>query len=172
MPAPAWVLYHWKLSNLPATAPTLEDCYQYSLAKPGDQEALDNVFTRAYLTEIGWSTDVDERIERTARIVRDRLSDATADFLAVRHGSRIIAASVVVDNPEAEEHFASGVCVLDEYRCRGLGTYLLYQSLERLRQAGLEEARALTKAGIAADKYLYGKFGGRREALSPAASGG
>ena len=61
-----------------------------------------------------------------------------------------------------------GVCVLNEYRCRGLGTYLLHDSLRRLHERGLEEARLVTRKGLPADRYLYPKFGGVRARCSSA----
>jgi len=167
MPLPTRVRYTWNLAVLPATTPPLDKCYQFSLAKACDEEALLTALTRAYTTELGWSTEMDESLARIAKLVDNRLADGTADFLVLRHGSRIIAGSALIDNPEAPEQFASGVCVLDEYRCRGLGTYLLYQSLLRLKEAGLGEASAMTKIGITADRYLYGKFGGQREVIQP-----
>jgi ribosomal protein S18 acetylase RimI-like enzyme len=58
--------------------------------------------------------------------------------------------------------------VLNEYRCRGLGTYLLQESLRRLKERGLEEARVVTRKGLTADRYLYPKFGGERVVLTGA----
>ena len=59
-----------------------------------------------------------------------------------------------------------GVCVLNEYRCRGLGTFILHESLRRLKERGLEEARVVTRKGLPADRYLYPKFGGLRDVLT------
>jgi ribosomal protein S18 acetylase RimI-like enzyme len=49
--------------------------------------------------------------------------------------------------------------------CRGLGTCLLYESLRRLRDRGLDQARVVTKKNIPADRYLYPKFGSTRVVL-------
>ena len=83
-------------------------------------------------------------------------------FIAIKHGARIIAASAIRDSGDKVSNLPLGVCVLNEYRCRGLGTYLLHESLRRLRDRGLKEARVVTRKGLPADRYLYPKFGGER----------
>ena len=65
--------------------------------------------------------------------------------LALRHGLRMIGASILVPDPTAGNHLTPGPCVLMEYRNRGLGTALLEESLRQLRAAGLSRAAGLTK---------------------------
>lgn len=163
-----WVRFSWDLTALPATAPTLEDCYQFGLAKASDEEALHEAMTRSYTAEVAWSTQLDDRLALLDLLIKDRLADGTADFLILRHGSRIIAGSALIDDPEASEQLASGVCVMDEYRNRGLGAYLLYESLAKLKASGLKSASVVTKVGVTADRYLYGKFGGKSKPYTPA----
>jgi predicted N-acetyltransferase YhbS len=55
--------------------------------------------------------------------------------LVICHGQRIIGASALSTEMDAENHLLSGPCVLMEYRNRGLGTALLYYSLKQLRTA-------------------------------------
>ena len=74
------------------------------------------------------------------------------------HGTRIIGASLLDPDPEAESNLVTGPCILNEYRSRGIGTALLYLSLRALRDAGLSEARALTKGNVPAAKFVYTKF--------------
>lgn len=166
MPLVHWVRFTWELASLPATAPAIDSCYLFGEAKPVDAEALHTALTRAYTAEVAWSTDLDERLRRVNRLVEERLADGTADFLVLRHGPRIIAGSILIDNPEASEHLASGVGVMDEYRCRGLGTFLLHQSLARLKAAGLSSASVTTKEGVTAERYLYGKYGAKRTPIT------
>ena len=77
----------------------------------------------------------------------------------------MIGTSAFRDSGDKVSNLPLGVCVLNEYRCRGLGTYLLYDSLRRLRDRGLKEARLVTRKGLPADRYLYSKFGGQRTVL-------
>lgn len=123
--------------------------------------------TRAYTAEVAWSTQLDDRLALVDRLIKDRLADGTAEFLVLRHGSRIIAASALIDDPAADTQLASGVCVMDEYRNRGLGAFLLYESLTKLKASGLKSAAVVTRVGVTAERYLYGKFGGKRESYTP-----
>ena len=79
--------------------------------------------------------------------------------LVLTHGPRIIAASVLNTEVDADSHLVSGPCVLSEYCNRGLGTALLHASLLQLREAGLTKAAAITKENTAAGKFVYRKFG-------------
>jgi GNAT superfamily N-acetyltransferase len=88
-----------------------------------------------------------------------------ATFISIKHGARIIAASAIRDSGDKVSNLPLGVCVLNEYRCRGLGTFILYDSLRRLRERGLDEARLVSKKGLTADRFLYPKFGGKRVEL-------
>lgn len=161
-----WVRFTWDLNALPSTAPALETCYLYGIAKTSDEEALLEAMTRSYTAEVAWSTQLDDRLARVDRLIKDRLADGTADFLVLRHGTRIIAASALIDDPEADEQLASGICVMDEYQNRGLGAYLLYESLAKLKASGLKSAAVVTRVGVTAERYLYEKFGGKRQKVS------
>ena len=162
MKSTIWVQFSWDLAKLPTRPPGIESGYHFGAAKAADREDLENTLIRAYTAERNWSVDLDDRLQKVHLLIRERLSDGTADFLVLRHGNRIIGGSAVIDDPEASEHLASGVCILDEYRCRGLGSYLLYESLQRLKAGGLAHASVLTKNGVAAERFLYPKFGGKR----------
>jgi GNAT superfamily N-acetyltransferase len=80
--------------------------------------------------------------------------------LALRHGSRIIGASVLCLDPAAENHFAPGPCILMEYRNRGFGTRLLQTSLQLLRDSGLSRASGLARELSPVAKFLYPKYNG------------
>ena len=89
-------------------------------------------------------------------------------FVAIKHGTRIIGATAIRDAGDKVSNLPLGVCVLNEYRYRGLGTYLLHESLRRLKERGLEEARVVTRKGLPADKYLYPKYSSERVVLTGA----
>ena len=80
--------------------------------------------------------------------------------LALRHGLRMIGASILIPASTSENHLSPGPCVLMEYRNRGLGTALLGESLRRLQEAGLSRATAHTKSNAPVAKFLYPKFNG------------
>ena len=83
----------------------------------------------------------------TLNLFRDRLENADRSIaferesvpaLVITHGQRIIAASVLNTEVDADSHLVSGPCVLSEYCNRGLGSALLRKTLKQLRDAGLD----------------------------------
>ena len=118
--------------------------------------------------EPAWSDDLAVRVKLAEEIIEDAFPAGEVTFIAVKHGARIIATSAIRDAGDKISNMPVGVCVLNEYRCRGLGTFLLHESLRRLRERGLEEAHLVTKKGLPADKYLYPKFDRKRVELDAA----
>jgi len=82
--------------------------------------------------------------------------------LILTHGVRIIGASGLSSEHDAQRHLLTGPCVSMEYRNRGLGSALLAQSLRELKNAGLTTVRGVTKRGSAAAQFIYPKFGSTR----------
>jgi GNAT superfamily N-acetyltransferase len=161
----AWVQFSWDLKNLPVEAPKLAPRYTAEAASIEDRDLLLAAVTRSVSMESGWSDDLTSRIKLAEEIVGTAFPAGEVSFIAIKHGARIIAASALRDSADKVSNLPLGISVLNEYRCRGLGTYLLYESLRRLRERGLDQARVVTKKGITADRYLYPKFGSTRVVL-------
>jgi N-acetylglutamate synthase-like GNAT family acetyltransferase len=115
--------------------------------------------------EPAWSDDLAARVKLAEEIIQTAFPAGEVAFVAVKHGARIIGTAAIRDAGDKVSNLPLGVCVLNEYRCRGLGTYLLHESLRRLKERGLEQARLMTKKGLTADRFLYPKFGGTRVVL-------
>ena len=160
-----WVQFSWNLNDLPATAPKLPPSYMLEAASLEDRALLLAAVGRSYSMESAWSDDLTARIRLVEEIINVDFAAGEVSFLAIKHGSRVIGASAIRDSGDKVSNLPLGVSVLNEYRCRGLGTFLLYESLRRLRERGLEEARVVTKKGVPADRYLYPKFGSTRVVL-------
>jgi len=88
----------------------------------------------------------------------------TVPAIVITHGPRIIAASVLNTDPDADSNLISGPSVLSEYGNRGLGTALLHASLQQLGEAGLVQAAGITKENSTACKFVYPKFGSEGKA--------
>ena len=56
----------------------------------------------------------------------------------------------------------TGVVVRSSERNRGIGSRLLYRSLQDIKAEGLHKAEVETREGITASKYLYPKYGGKK----------
>lgn len=158
---PTWVQFTWDLTALPTNAPTLESRYTLNSATTADAELLDAAITRSYTMEQGWSNHLHLRLAQIRRSIQEDLPTGKTNFIVIRHGARIIAGSGIREQGDATINFVTGVCVLNEYRCRGLGTFLLHESLRQLREKGLKTAHAITKKGVTAERFLYTKFGGK-----------
>jgi hypothetical protein len=161
----AWVQFSWNLKTLPEEGPKLPPRYTIEAASIEDRPLLLAAVTRSLSMESGWSDDLTSRIKLSEEIVNTAFPSGEVAFIAIKHGARIIAAAAIRDAGDKVSNLPLGVSVLNEYRCRGLGTCLLYESLRRLRDRGLDQARVVTKKNIPADRYLYPKFGSTRVVL-------
>ncbi len=154
------------LKTLPAETPKLRSRYTAESATLDDRALLSAAVTRSMSMEPAWSDDLAVRVKLAEEIVQNAFPAGEVSFVAIKHGARIIGAAAIRDAGDKVSNLPLGVCVLNEYRCRGLGTYLLHESLRRLKERGLEEARLVTRKGLTADRFLYPKFGGVRAMLS------
>ena len=157
-----WVRFNWDLEKLPALGEALPAHYHFAPAKPDDEDDVREVISRSFAHDTGWG----DAIHLVNGMLDGWLKRAFADeaggaqCLTLRHGLRIIGATILLPTGVLENHLEPGPCVLMEYRNRGLGTALLAQSLRHLREAGLSHASARAKDNSPVAKFLYPKFNG------------
>ena len=163
-----WVQFTWNLKTLTAEVPKIDPRYVVEAATQDDRNLLLAAVSRSMSMEPAWSDDLSTRVKLAEEIVQTAFPAGEVSFVAIKHGSRIIGASAIRDAGDKVSNLPLGVCVLNEYRCRGLGTFLLHESLRRLKERGLDEARLVTRKGLPADRFLYPKFGGVRAVLTGA----
>jgi len=161
-----WVQFTWSLKKLPAESPKLDARYSAEAAIPEDRALLLAAITRSLSMEPAWSDDLTARVRLAEGIIANEWPAGEVTFLAIKHGARVVGASAFRDSGDKVSNLPLGVCVLNEYRCRGIGTYLLHETLRRLKERGLEEARLVTRKGLPADRYLYPKYSGERVVLA------
>jgi N-acetylglutamate synthase-like GNAT family acetyltransferase len=155
-----WIQFTWDFTKLPAVPPVFDRRYALNMAVPADARDLDACLSRAYSTEHGWTLEMKRRLSAIHTMVERDLPEGLMDFIVVRHGTRIIAACAINSREDAQSHMPTGICVLSEYRCRGIGSYLLYECLRQIQERGLSVARVITRKGITAERFLYPKYGG------------
>ncbi len=156
---PHWATFHWKLNNLPAEAPRhLVKSTELRTATEDDAAVIWTAMERSFATEQAWGMQLLERLRMLRKTVYDGLKEKKVRFLLIEHGRRIVAGSGLIEDAQSEVQLATGIWVMEEYRCRGLGHYLLHQSLKQLADSGLNEAAVVTRSNTAAAKYLYPKF--------------
>lgn len=155
---PHWLKFTWKLKELPAEAPThAVKAVELRKAEAPDAAPLWAMMERAFSTEMAWGMLLPERLKHLREAVHEGIEQKSTHFLVIEHGRRIIGGSGVLKESQAEAHLLTGICVMEEYRCRGLGAWLLYHSLRTLADAGLPEASVVTRSNTAAARYLYPK---------------
>lgn len=124
---------------------------------------LRKVISSSFVLDPMWSPELQEVTEKVEAWLQRAFASSACIFLALRHGTRIIGASVLSTEPSAEMHLIPGPCISTEYRNRGFGARLLEQALTRLREAGVVQASGVAKENVPVSKFLYPKFGATSE---------
>lgn len=153
-----WIRFTWDLTQLPTFENPLAEHYEIGPATAEDEMELRKIISSSFVLDPMWSPELQEVTEKIEAWLASAFASPACSFLALRHGTRIIGASVISTEAEAEMHLIPGPCVSMEYRNRGFGTRLLEQALSRLREAGLREAAGLAKENLPVSKFLYPKF--------------
>ncbi len=154
-----WKRYTWDLQTLPDFEPQIPSFYNIRSAGKDEEKAVHNVIITAFGLDTAWG----DSFKQVSGFIESQLMTSflhrAVPCLVVTHGSRIIAASALNVAEDAKSHLISGPCVLAEYRSRGLGSALLYESLAHLKTAGIEKAVGICKDNVPAGKFVYPKFG-------------
>jgi ribosomal protein S18 acetylase RimI-like enzyme len=160
-----WQRFHWNPGkDLEASRPELPP-FVFRPADEEERETALKVVSSALMMERAWTGTATEFARDLERRCEEAFDHKPPACVVVLHGSRVIGASLLDLSPDAEFHLISGPCILHEYRSRGLGSALLHQSLERLRDEGLSAVTAMARVNSTAARYIYPKFGGEAEAI-------
>lgn len=155
-----WIEFTWDLGKLPETAPELPGRLTLQEAQDATVATLQGVYFRAMHMEHGWGHDLQPWLQYTSQLMGKNLVAGEMDVLFVKDGARIIAVSTMMPKVESGYHLLPGIAVINEYGSRGIGAHLLYESLRRLREKGVEKPKSVSKKGTIAERYLYRKFHG------------
>jgi hypothetical protein len=147
------------LSRLPAEGRILEAHYHIRPVARDEEKTVRAVIGSSFALDMNWCDTLKTMKEWLDSRLDDVFAHKVAPCLVVTHGARIIGASPLDPDRESECHLIAGPCILNEYRNRGIGTELLYQSLLAMREAGFEKVRGVTKANVSVAKFVYTKFG-------------
>jgi hypothetical protein len=155
-----WVRFNWDLETVPSGNLELPKHYQIGPVTKENEAEVRKVLSSSFLLDPAWNPAIGE-VMHTLQAWLDRAFVAQENTcLALRHGARIIGASVLCLDPAAENHLAPGPCILMEYRNRGLGTQLFEASLHLLRQSGVSRASGIARELSPVAKFLYPKCNG------------
>lgn len=155
-----WVQFAWDLGALPPSPADLPEHYEITAAAAEDEKELQRVITSAFSLDPEWNPTMHEVMQTIDGWLADAFDSEGKAALVLRHGVRIIGASVLSLDRDGDNHLSPGPCILMEYRNRGFGTLLLEASLRTLRENGFERAIGVAKENSPVTKFLYTKFGG------------
>jgi len=153
-----WTRFTWDLTKLPAEGGDLEAHYHIRPVTKLEEKTVRSVIASSFALDMNWSDTLKLMKDWLEAKLDEAFAHKVVPCLVVTHGTRIIGASALDPNREADCHLISGPCMLNEYRNRGIGSELLFQSLHALREAGFEKARAITKSNVPVAKFVYTKF--------------
>jgi GNAT superfamily N-acetyltransferase len=159
-----WSRFTWELKKVPPFENPLGEAYAFRIATRAEESIVDRVVGSSLSLDSDWADQFAHFRDRLRADIRRAFSRESSPAVVIQHGTRIVAASALTSEAEAETNLISGPCVLAEYRNRGLGTALLHSSLVHLAQAALERAHAITKDNATAMRFVYPKFGSTRVA--------
>ncbi|HET9418811.1 MAG TPA: hypothetical protein VFO30_05675, partial [Chthoniobacterales bacterium] len=108
----SWIRFQWDLSAFPANGSPLPPRYQIAPASGHDVEQLRKLFSTAFTLDSTWNAAVDEVLATVQMWLERAFASRTSTCLALRHCTRIIGASVVLGEPEADNHLTPGPCIL------------------------------------------------------------
>lgn len=155
-----WVQFTWDLNEVPAVGSALPEHYEITAANSDDEKELRRVIASSFALDPEWNPTMQEVMQTIDAWLDEGLQSPSNTAVVLRHGLRIIGASVLSLQAERDNHLSPGPCILMEYRNRGFGTTLLERSLQALRDAGLSRASGIAKENSPVTKFLYPKFGG------------
>jgi predicted N-acetyltransferase YhbS len=168
-----WTRFTWNLATLPPIAKALDKRYCIRVAARDEEAAVAGVILRAFSMDSEWADYHLEFRDRLQLQVHHAFERESVPALVILHGVRIVAASALTVEVEAESNLLSGPCVLAEYCNRGIGSALLHESLVQLAHAGLARAHGISKDHTLASRFVYSKFGSTHsdhESQSPTVS--
>jgi len=156
---PNWIQYTWDLKSLPDESEISAVKGDLRLAEKSDWEACLNILKGSLMTERASTDDIEQLLSEFESLFSKSFEkDAKSEIVVWEDGRRLVGLSTLSLDSDSERHLVSGVCVFEEYRCRGGGKALLLRSLTRLKEHGLNTASVITREGMSAAKFLYPKF--------------
>ncbi len=163
---PKWIQYTWDLKSLPDESEIAAVKGDLRLAEKSDWEACMNIIKGSLMTERASKEDIEQfQTEFKDLFAKSFEKDTESEIVVWEDGRRLVGLSSLTWVPDSKRHLVSGVCVFEEYRCRGIGKALLLRSLNRLKEHGLDSASAVTREGMSASKFLYTKFNPQHQQL-------
>jgi hypothetical protein len=162
MKSAGWVRFTWEAKSLPQTSYVIEEPYFIRRASRSEKSQSWSVLKSCFAQDSCWNDVFTVLIPRLQEEFEERFAHhREIDCLVITHGNRVIAASLVNVEIDAENHLSSGPCITSEYRNRGFGSLLLKESLLLAAKGGSTLIQGVTRATSPAARFVYPKYGGK-----------
>jgi GNAT superfamily N-acetyltransferase len=162
MKSVGWLRFTWEAKLLPETSYIIEEPYSIRRAFRSEKSQVWSVIKSCFAQDACWNDVATALISPLHEEFEEKYAHHhEIDCLVITHGSRVIAASLVNVDVEAENHLSSGPCITSEYRNRGFGSLLLKESLLLAAKAGCPLIHGITRATSPAAKFVYPKYEGK-----------
>lgn len=159
-----WVRYRWNLKDLVNTCLSVPKNFTFDKAEAAEKQQIIEVVIEAYSSDPVWRSQIADIKKRMTGRVEETIGQPNSAYIVARQKSKIVAVSGIAKAHRTDQNLLTGICVLPDFQRRGLGKFLLGQSLSELKSMGLNSARVYTEEGSLADLKIYPLFGSKREA--------
>jgi hypothetical protein len=157
-----WLRFKWEAKLLPETSYIIEQPYLIRRAARSEKSQVWAVMKSCFAQDACWNDVAVALMPPLHHEFEEKFAHhRDIDCLVITNGNRVIAASLVNVEVEAENHLCSGPCISSEYRNRGFGSLLLKESLLLAAKAGCAAIYGVTRGTSPAAKFVYPKYGGK-----------
>jgi ribosomal protein S18 acetylase RimI-like enzyme len=162
MKSVGWLRFIWQAKLLPVTSYIIEEPYSIRRATRPEKSQVWALIKSCFAQDACWNDVATALIPRLHNEFEEKFTHhRDIDCLVITNGNRVIAASLVNVEVDAENHLSSGPCISSEYRNRGFGSLLLKESLLLAAKAGCPLIQGVTRATSPAAKFVYPKYEGK-----------
>lgn len=156
-----WVRHSWDLTNLRLTC-VRPPGYDVRPATPAERPLTLQLILDAYASDPVWTPMMEGIIRRMTERVEESFGRPDAAYLIAACSGIPIGVSGVATHHWTDQHLLTGICVVPQHQRRGVGRYLLAESLSWLRAQGLAHVQVYTEQGSVAHQKVYHLFGSTR----------
>ena len=103
-----WVRFSWDLTKLPPLDCKLPEHYEIAPASREDEAELRKVISRSIVLDATWNPAMQEVMQTINTWLDEAFASPTSIFLALRHGTRIIGASILSPDSSGQNHLHAG----------------------------------------------------------------
>jgi uncharacterized protein YaiE (UPF0345 family)/N-acetylglutamate synthase-like GNAT family acetyltransferase len=158
----SWVRFEWNFAGFQERETQLPQGYNMRTATIADAGAVLASVLEAYGSDKVWKRELNNITIRMTERIYSTIGQPECEYLVIEFQDKIVGVSGISQLHWTRQNLLTGICVTSEHQKKGLGRYLLYHSLLRLKGKGLPFAAVYTERGSVADEKIYPLFDSKR----------